>query len=326
MDIALLTNGRYEIYKNDKKLIKNLNEMEYVMMDISTPMKGPVYSLVKANKIVAKSDVVEVYISISFCDTDCPADRCFTTSQVIKIQTLDNRYSVEPLIWQVYEMELFKDQALYIDPGLSIDTIHLKIGTGEIIDISDIGDIELRKIFKSHYMLTYSDAVFRDKAMSYIVLKNGRWKFTNNVPHTFDYIFIPRLDTNTLHFLSYAQYTRFSSVDTFSVQIYDISPPWIMEEDKFLKRSHAFLKDTCDEVISSQNPTNSIHGNILSELLDVMLFYPQLMEFEKHVLDAEFILDVLIKTDYRNYSLIIDEKDTSKPISFFTIINKLLQI
>ena len=47
MDIIMYPNGTYKKSKSEEKIKKNIDKSEYILFDISTFIKGPVYTMVK---------------------------------------------------------------------------------------------------------------------------------------------------------------------------------------------------------------------------------------------------------------------------------------
>lgn len=318
MNIGLFKNGKFKFYKKEKDLLRDSGDMKYILVDNSTELKGSIYSIVKAEEIISKDDIVSVEIHFFYTDLDSPVHDTKILSNTIEIKSIDNRYSIEPLINLIHQIDLFKDE-LYYGPCIDIDVVLLHFKDGTTLDITGTTESKLNKRFRKYNMLTYADSVldvWDQHHRKHIIFKNDEWYISEEIPNKFDYIGLSLYGSKVIYFMSYKKFKRFSTIKYMRVGIKDT----------------AFLEVPIDATDADSDYYDNEETNFFScknfiDALSACLYYPQFMLIEKFIYNSihQLTIDVYLINGFK-YSLSITADETKYGICLFNILNKLLKI
>lgn len=334
MNIGLLKNGKFKFYKKEKDLLRDSIDMKYILVDNSTELKGPIYSIVKAEEIISKDDIVSVEIHFFYTDLDSPIHDTKILSNTIEIKSIDNRYSIEPLINLIHQIDLFKDE-LYYGPCIDIDVVLLHFKDGTTLDITGTSESKLNKRFRKYNMLTYADSVldiWDQHHRKHIIFKNDEWYISDEIPNKFDYIGLSLYGSKVIYFMSYKKFKRLSTIKYMRVGIKDtaflevpIETPEIILGD--INSDITIDATGADSDYYDNEETNFFSCKNFIDALSACLYYPQFMLIEKFIYNSvhQLTIDVDLINGFK-YSLSITADETKYGICLFDILNKLLKI
>lgn len=319
MIISLNLDHSYKKFKNSNNVKKILSDSKYLLVDNTTELKGTTFTLVDASKI--SNDIymypknIEFIMDISYAcvDSPCCDETSFHTDMVLN--TLEKAYSIYPLIKQLFDFNLYKDDFLMIDSAIDINSIILKIRNSIIeLDEFDIGK-KTEKIFRELNLMTAVSSTLNNK---HVILKDDKWYFDKIIPHHFDYVAYNLPGIETLYLMSESQFNRFYSIKKIEIDIYD-------------KTNYALLYPmSIDESLDTDlnNVDNQITCTGLKKLLETCIYFPQLLELEKTIYQKRVALRIILSTINRNYILDITDKEATDcgGLCLFKILNKLLQM
>lgn len=311
MNIGLLKDGTYTLYKKIDKVMDDLSELKYMIFDISTSLKGPVHTLVKPKYISNEKLDCSVDITVLYASFDCPSSDTTTIQYNLPIDKISNRYNIYPLIKQMWDFNYYKDYMDIVDTALTIVNISLKIGNNIIEINEDISENEIEKIFKSYKIITNVISL-KEK---HIILYKNKWFLSKTIPNKFDFILYNLKTNESLYLLSYNQYKRFEDIYSFSIQMFD---RWHVED---------YDNITYGENYDYIDPDNYIDSDNLTSILESCLYFPQYIELEKYIYHNKMGVVLNIETSVKNFSLLVSEKEfVEYPIKVFDIINKIIQM
>ena len=312
MYLALRYDGSYKNYKSINKLYDDINNTEYVIIDNSTSLKGPLYTMVEASKLTLKYHEIEVIIKVQYNCIDCPFSDYSLVKSLIEVDSIEKYYSIYPLIHQLLNYNFFINDCMSEAPSITINEIYLKSDKFTIeLNIDMYGENKFRRVFKKLNMLTCVSKAIDD---GYLIMSNDKWSISNDVPDSFDYIGIPVRGSESLYILNKKDFKRFNSIQAISIKMNDSS---IYDDSAFYE---VILNDRDGSEVFEYECCS------LDDIFQTCVYFPQLLSLEYYVYGNNVSLDVLIETDTINYQLMITEKEAIDGICIFDIINKLLKI
>lgn len=310
MNICLFKDKSYKIVKNAKIINKYLNDIKYIVLDISTFMKGPTHTIVKPKYYNDGEKDVVVKMNVSYSFPDCPGDDITTFKYTLKIDSPNSRYNVYPLMNQMMAFNGFKYDSNIIDSEINIDFIELCFNdlNEEIVIDEDTEEEDISKIFKELKMLT-NESTLKKK---HIILDKGEWFNTNHIPKKFDYILYNISGIETLYLLSYKEFMILKNINMCTIKM-------------FRKYRYENSLNYADEEVDEDNSLDSTNVN---EILEMCLYFPQYIELEKIIYSNTMHLEIELETDYRKYRVYISEKEyrDNYQLSLFDIINKIISM
>lgn len=312
MNVGLMKNHNVKFYKKDKKILKDIDEIKYLLVNISTPLKGRLYTLAKSKDVhdIKDDDICEIDMDISYANVDVPCCDSTVLKSRIPIKSINNKFCIYPLLNEMYHFNYVKNEFIYIDNCINIDFIRFKLKNINIeIDNEDVDDVEINKIFKKHNMRTYLADV---TGTNHIIIDNGKWYFSKKIPKVFDYI-LYNLHSESTYLLTYDEYIRLYTIEDLIIKIWD----------KTIYSEYEYIQNDINEIDCTNYIESKGVGNILEY---VFLYFPQLIEMEKTIYKSKLSLEIIIETKYKNYRLSIAEKEVSEGLCLFDIILKLLKM
>lgn len=319
MNIGLLEDNSVKFYKNDKKMIKDIPNIKYVLLDISTALKGPIYTLIRAKDIPITQeelDLCKVKLNVTYVDSDAPFENSGSLVSEIPIKNISNRFSIYPLLEEFYYFNFIKESFLYIDNFINVYGVSVFIKENEIeIDNEETEEDEIYKIFKDLKLKTFLQEITDGKC---IIISDKKWYFVKNknIPKVFDYI-IYNTGRESAYLLSYKEYLRLKSIENIEIKMrFNFN-----QEDEYMEiiyddENYTGLLLDCDNKISIKD---------IDDILDsLFLFFPQAIQLERIIYGIGISLEIEIETKFKNYKLSITEKEVGDGLCLFKIINKLL--
>lgn len=311
MHFLLNKDGSYR--KVDK--IVSLEGIKYIAVDISTAIKGPVYTMVKASKFKFNRDVVSIDISLEYASQDMPTSEEATINNTINIESVSEYYSIHPLIKQMYDFNDFSAEVGYIENCIIIDKIHYNIEGKDNNIYSDDAYDEVNTHFLSSVFNTQTDEIFDSKVL--VLTKDKQWKFCplDEIPKSLKYVGISIPGISTFYMLTKKQYYKLLYILNLKV-IFDDRPfyPKLMEMDTLVGADEYDCEsDFCD-----------VSARTLSNILRICLHTPQLLLLQKTVYDKTVALILRVEQYGCDIKLTITDKETFEGICLFKILIKLL--
>jgi hypothetical protein len=321
MNISLLNDGKFKILKNKYHIYNLIYDTKYLVMDISTALKGKTCTLIDVSKkpinIFKKDmfDLLGVEIELEYGAVDTPMDSEPPIKSIILFNSIEKIFSVYPLVKQMFGLNYFKEVRLSTDYILLfIRSILVKSKVSDIKFNCDDLDGKVGKYFKKLNIKTDVDNTLDPD--QHIILKEGMWHISKDIPNKFDYILYHIIDIETLYILTEKQYNRFLSIKYLNVYLYDNSK-YDEIEDYF------GINDECLE----DNMIYDMSCSDINSILETCVYLPQLIELERFIFNKNFHVVIELQTKYMTYKLDITEEETRKNgICLFKIINKLLQM
>lgn len=309
MNIILNNDGSYELIKKGSKIDNRMDNAKYVVVDISTPLKGPIHTIIKPKyfsneKLDCKVDLLVLYAAV-----DCPASDTSTFHYSLLLDNLNHRYNIYPLIQQMIDFNFYKSEFAIIDTEITIINITITFDNNTIIEINeDTMDENLQEIFKKLKLLTSVSKLDNN----HIILKNNKWYASDVIPLHFDYIIYNIKESESMYLLTEKQFNRLCIIDELSITMYGRYGYYL----DFNKTTDIF--DAEDNYINA-------HG--IANILRSCLYFPQYIELEKFIYHSKMVLKILVDTFIKTYNLVVtDEEFDNNPIQLFNIVNKLLQL
>lgn len=320
MYIALDLFGKYKIFKNEKEMLRVKNKYEYCIFDISSTLKGPLHTMVPSSTIYNLPDTLRVEIVVEACPRDLPFKEENVFSSNIEINTLTELYSIGA---QCYQYEGFNNfiQDRLIDgdietcSDINVEEIRIIYQEASKVDIKEfhyfynIPCSFLRKFLNANHICLCANELFKNK---FLILNNGRYHFSKDIPDEYDYIGIPIIGSESFYLLTRKQYKRFMKIRDLeiTVSIYD-------------------CKENGDSEFNPIEFFNTIEPCSHS-FFEMLLFIPQYIAFQ-HLISAQIdyfdlAVQVLVNYDDIIFNIVALPKDTAKGVSLFKIIDRITKI
>lgn len=312
MYIALNNDGTYKVYKKLDKLYKHLSYIKYIILEISTDLKGEIYTIIDAMNINVEYGDIEVKLDVEYESVDCPCNDTSSFYSLINIDNIERYYSIYPLIKQMLIYNYFMDNFMYDGPNINIVGISLYSDKFNItLDSYNMSDGKITKIFKKLRMDTCVSKI--TKYTKFLILKNGEWYVSESIPKHFDYVGIEMIGTESMYLLTEKQYKLLSSIVSLTIQMRDET---IYDDGYF------------EDLVDSRDGNELLYftTNKLAVILQSCLFFPQMLLLEHKVYNSTVSLEITVETKDVNYELTISEKEAKYGICLFDILNKLLTI
>lgn len=309
MNIILKDNETYEIIKNESKIKNKLEDAKYVVVDISTPLKGPVHTIVKPKHLSDEKMDCNVDLLVLYAAVDCPASDTSSFHYPLPVDNLSHRYNIYPLISQMIDFNYYKSMFDIVDTEITIENITITFSEGTTVEINeDMLDEYVEKIFKKLKLITS----VKDLELEHIILKGNKWYKSTSIPKQFDYILYNIKGNESMYLLSEKQFNRLCLIDELSIKMYG--------------RYEYYLDfNTNDDKFEEED--NYINAVGINDILSSCLYFPQYIELEKSIYQSRMALKISLETFVKTFNLVITEKEFNEnPIQLFNIINKLLQL
>lgn len=305
--MIFILNDNYTIQKVSNITKKNTKNMKYLLIDISTKRKGPLFTLAKdTNLSFNKNKWIDIVMDISYAGIDIPCDDCTMITTSFSTNTIERYYSIFPLIKQMLAFNTFRESNSNIDNQLFIETIQFQYGKESICINEYYSDQAIDKIFRKLKMRTIVNEILKDDEI--LLIYDNHWKISA-LTEEFDTshlnkIGIPIPYTESLYLLSYSDFIYFSCINSVSIEI---GYPGTDDDES----------EYC-----------ILNSNSLREILELCIFIPQMVLLEQQIYGSYIRLIVNVETEYGKRSLLIDEKETviAKNMCIFKLIKKLLKM
>ena len=321
--IVLNKDGTYIKYKNYKKFkSKHTGSIAYVIFDISTALKGPVYTVVKdvnfesIDQFIKYSETncpISVHLDITYDSMDIPSVDAIHIQQDIDINSAERFYSIYPLIQQITLFNAYAAMSLLNTEEINIDDVRLVTNNGiRIKAVNIFEDDSFNRIMTEMSMRTTVDKLIKDR--TFLILNDNEWSVEEIIPDTFDYIGIKVGLSETIYLLSYEKCMNFFSIRKIRIDIFERGMP-----SSFITDADTFPVDIEPYLMSSD--TVYTEG-----VLETCLLLPQLFTLQKAVYQSSNSLMIHVLTTRNNYSLYISSIEASNGLCLFDIIDKLVSM
>ncbi len=307
----LLKDGSYTIFKKESELIKRCSkdEVRYIILDISTPLKGPVHTLVKPKHLSTNEVECHVDLYILYAAEDCPSSDASTFNYMLSADNVNSRYNIYPLIKQMIDFNYYKNNMDLIDSEITIENISISLEDKNIEINEEVSDKYIDKSFKDSRLIT---SVYNSVGESHVILKNGKWYATISIPMEFDFILFNMKSSESMYLLSYKEYLTFNSIISVTIKIFGKC------EDDYDTLQYGELYETED---------NYIQASDIYSILETCLYFPQYVELERMICNSRMALVIELESITRSCKLLITEKEYDvNTIKIFDIFNKLLYL
>lgn len=303
------------ILNADGAICKNKDKKDIdkkFLIDISTKMKGPVYTI-SDNLPTDTLSSFKIGLELIYSVEDCPYSDITNIHYQIEINSIEKFFSIYPLIQQMIVYNFYCDNFDIISKRISITRIEIEsTKLGIIIEEYD-DDTVIKKAFARIGMVTIVHKIMLNKFL--ILTKDNRWYISKEIPSSFHRIGIPIIGTESLYLLSKKQYKRLLKI----VEL-DITMGYNEEETGEIDYSTDYYDFSILEM-------NHIVCHKLESILETCLFFPQMISMEKAVYGkvSEINISVILDSD-ASYTIHINEKEAERSIDLFNILNKLVEL
>lgn len=140
MYIGLNENGTYKIYQREDDMLSNRSEFKYLVMDISTGIKGPLHTIVKSKSMPNLPDSIDTEITIDIDRQDSPINHVGSSKNHYPVKSYSTLYAIVANIYQYDRYNAFVSEESY------------ELGIGDTIMI---GDIRIKYNFNSEESLSF---------------------------------------------------------------------------------------------------------------------------------------------------------------------------
>lgn len=220
MYIGLRDNGTYKVFQREDDMIENRSEFKYLVMDISTGIKGPLHTIVRSKDIHNLPDSIDTEITIDIDRKDSPIDHVGNSKNHYPIKSYSTLYAIIANIYQYDRYNSFIAEESY------------EMGIGDTIMIGDIKisyNISYDESIRFHYyydvscdfyeqfikrlnLQLFTTKVFGDDA--YIEFdKHGHWYTTDKVSDNTKCVGVYIDGTKSFYIISKKFFDRIDMVD-----------------------------------------------------------------------------------------------------------------
>lgn len=325
---ALYEDLSYDSKKRLHKLDKDGVSM--YLLSIETPLKGPIYTIVKKPEIHVENMDIDVTINMTYDQEDVPFSEDAVVSSTFSINSSSNYYNIYPLIKQMFAFNTYNEmQSLNSGESLFISSVDINCPKTHVHLDESASYKEIMKTFKKLNMLTMTTNVLEypgNELLEYprcIILKNGRWKICkldDTIKEKFDEIFIPITSTETLYKLSYDEFALFCNIRYADIEI-ALYPT--NDIDGSIEPATSSFLDLINHCNKNTDPKNTY------DLLSGCLFIPQLLLLMTRLWDYQFeltincgVLDRTLMLSYHSKSM----NANFSSVSIFDLFKRLLDI
>lgn len=226
MYIGLVEDGRYEIFAREKDMIEKRSSFKYLVMDISTGIKGPLHTIVRSKDIHSLPESVDVELSIDIDRKDSPINQVGSSKNHYPINSYSMLYAI---IANIYQYDCYNafiaEEAYEMDIGdvLMIGDIRIKynINHDESLHFHYYYDVECDfydQFIKSLNLQLYTSKAFEDD--EYIEFdKNGMWFTTDKISNNAKYVGVYIAGTKSFYIISKKLFDRLDSVENAELSL-----------------------------------------------------------------------------------------------------------
>ena len=220
MYIGLEESGKYVMYTREKDMILDRQKYKYLVMDISTGIKGPLHTIVKSKDIHSLPDSIDTEITIDLDRKDSPIDHVGVSKNHYPVKSYSTLYAIIANIYQYDKYNAFIAEESYemgIGDTITIGDIKIRynISSEESIYFHYYYDVSCdfyERFIKQLNLRLYTTKVFGD--CSYIEFdKNGYWYTTDKISNNTKYVGMYIHGTKSFYILSKKLFERIEMVD-----------------------------------------------------------------------------------------------------------------
>ena len=221
MYIGLEENGRYTVFPREKDMILERSKFKYLVMDISTEIKGPLCTIVKSKDIHSLPESIDIEITIDLDRKDSPIDHIGSSKNHYPVRSYSTLYAIIANIYQYDKYNAFISEESYeMDIGDTITIGDIKIrynvSSEESIRFHYYYDVSCdfyEKFINQLNLQLYTTKVFGDA--SYIEFdKNGYWYTTDKISNNAKYVGMYIDGTKSFYIVSKKFFDRIEYVDS----------------------------------------------------------------------------------------------------------------
>lgn len=316
MNIALFKNGTYQIFKDFKQITKYMQDIKYYLFDISTDLKGPVYTLVhKVNTEFINHTKLDVCLCIEYNNIDLPFSDLESFNYPYVVDSMNSAYGLYPLICQMSMFNFFQENQYESNEAMIlIATITINDGNQKLeIDYMNEELSIIKNNFKSLGLLTHTDKVYHKNSVndylntySNLIITKSKWYFSDKVPNTFEYIGLYVISTESLYLLTYEEYHQLLKISYLNIQFFDVS------------------SDGTDDYITDI----AIESNDIEQILQFCLFVPQYVLLDQRLENRNIgKIRIYIELGKRKIDIVASFDEIDKfGLSLFNIINTIIPV
>ena len=304
------------VLKEDKTVSKNNNTKDInkkFLIDISTKMKGPVYTISNSLPTDTLSSF-KIGLELNYSVEDCPYSDITNISYQIEINSIEKIFSIYPLIQQMISYNFYCDNFDIITKRIAITAINIESSKLDMTIEEYDDDRVIKKAFNRIGLVTDVAGFMYNRFL--VLTKDNHWYFTKEIPKSFHRIGIPIIGTESLYLLNKKQYRRLSSIVELNITL------------GYNGEEACSISYSTDYYDFSILETNYLECRTLESILETCLFFPQMISMEKVVYDKVSEIEINIVLDSgASYTIHIDEKEAEEhSIELFNILNKLIEL
>lgn len=219
MYIGMNDNGRYDVFKTETQMMEKRSQYKYLVMDISTGIKGPLHTIVRTRDIRTLPESIDVELTIDIDRKDTPIAHVGNSSNHFPILSYSTLYAIIANIYQYDSYNAFIAEESYemdIGDTLMIGdvTIHYNVNSDESLRFHYYYDVECdfyERFIKSLKLELVTTKIFGDN--QYIEFdKNGYWFGTEKISDDAKYVGIYIYGTKSFYIVTKKIFDRLDKV------------------------------------------------------------------------------------------------------------------
>jgi hypothetical protein len=303
--------------------------MEYAfsLVDISTEIKGPLYTMVRNKKLKNVPSPMEMTLDLSYDIPDVPPNPYSTFVNTIDMETPSGAYNGYPLVLQMIACNKFiESQSLEnVDSRIYINKIRLSNKKHKLQITEKNLDKDIKDLFDRFGICTNMSDIMNSSFNCVWVSANSTWGM-GRIPECFDeeellsaihmgwskvLICFPEMESGYL--ISTISLLFFNRIREFSVKL--IYTP--AKE----KNSTVDYLSSLDEEYESEYFASDVNN-----ILKMCIFIPQIIKMEKSLYDMDVTIQLNVKQGDANISLTISKKETKNKtdLCLFHILERMI--
>lgn len=310
-------------YFNEKGKSSNtpFKNTMFSAINISTPSKGPIYTLVKGDGKLINKELTFGKVRMNYYISETPIDEEISFETYADFSSSDP-HGFYPLIMQIMHINEFLENQSEDDHRIYLDQVYFNSRARNEILSGEFSDKKLRKMIESFGIMTDMSSIVGKNSFIHIetTAKFSKYTITNELPQYLRFgdqvmLCFPEIETGFLiHCKLYEDLLSLNEV-TISVVFYDK-----------MKRVH---KENLIEEIGVGRNVHSYrcyHAITLDQIIRLFIYVPQMIRIERILYDVDTTIEVILEKMGKTASLTIKKEEYNTDLSLFHIVQSMLSI
>ena len=154
-----------------------LKKTAFTAIDISTPAKGPLFTIVKGDGKLLRKDLNFCKIRMDYYIKDAPIDERLSFDTYADFSYTDP-HELYPLILQIMNMNEFLENQGEDDHRIYLDQIYIDAKSNKEVLKDEFSDKKLRKVIEKYGIITDVSSVVGDKSFILLSQRNKYLSYT----------------------------------------------------------------------------------------------------------------------------------------------------